>query len=306
MTRMLSSSIRLCKRALEHRQLTEPLTVAFFLDRGSRPIVRMLFSPSRISSTINLLLKHMNINLIQQIDFQGRSGLSRSLAARFTESHFLYAFMGLAIFSGLFVAMNFYSLLSFTGFCQVFFFFTAAYIAWVLRETSSLRVHLHGERLIYEIKNMGGVSFTFSEIQSLRIGNSQGVYGMFITIKSGMHYHFPIHLERLDYVLDSLHYHRSDLTQTPEFKKFRRRALVIDHVLAHNRSYLSRAHVKAISFFLIYPFYIQHTLKRLQADPSLVRRDMEYEKKMETLAHKFNIGISLATLAVVVLWRMHI
>jgi len=248
----------------------------------------------------------MNLNLVSQIDVLGRNGLSRSLGARFTESHFLFAFMGLALFSGLLVAINFYSLWSFTGFCQILFFLLAAYIAWVLRETSSLRVHLHGERLIYEIKNMGGVNFTLSDIQSLRIGNSQGIYGMFLVLKNGTSYHFPIHLERLDYILDTLHYHRSDLTQNADFKKFRRRALVIDHVLAHNRSYLSRAHVKAISFFLIYPFYIQHTLKRLKADPNLVRRDMEYEKKMETLAHKFNIGISLATLAAVVLWRMHI
>lgn len=254
----------------------------------------------------------MEINLLPQVNFSGRSGLSRSLGARFTETHFVYIFMALALCSGFFSLMNvflpllklqFKSVLSFSCLFQLVFFLVTAYVAWVLRETSDLRVHLHDERLIYEIKDRGGMPFSFKDIQTIRVGHSHGIYGLFMVLQNNVSYHFPIHLERLDYVLDTLHFHRPDLTQTKEFMTFRSRALVADHILAHNRSYLTRAHVKALSFYLFYPFYVRHSLQRLKADPNQVSRDMNYEKKMETMCHKLNIGISLAMLAVVVLLK---
>lgn len=257
----------------------------------------------------------MEINLVPQIEFTGRSGLSRSLGARFTETSFLYTFMALALCSGLFMLMDvllpllkmqFKAVFTWGSLFKVLFFSITTYIAWVLRETSDLRVHLHGERIIYEIKEKGGVAFTFADIQSIRFGHQMGVWGFYMTLQSGVSYHFPIHLERLDYILDTLHFHRSDLTQTQEFMKFRTRALALDHVLAHNRSYLPRAHVKAISFYLLYPLYFKHSLQRLKADPRKVSRDMAYEKKMETLCHKVNIGLSLATLALVTLVKFKI
>lgn len=248
---------------------------------------------------MSLSLKSMNINSLQQINFQGRSGLSRSLSARFTESRFLYTFMALATCLGFFTIMS-------GGFFTTLFFSVTAYIAWVLKKTSGLRVHLHGKRLIYELKNNDGIIFTLDEIQNIRIGHSWGIYGLFVVLKSGVSCHFPIHLERLDYILDSLHVLRSDLTLTEGFLKFRKNALIVDHILAHNTSYLTRAHVKAFSFYFIYPFYVRHSLKRLKADPNLVKRDMDYERKMETLCHRVNIGLSLTTLAAVALWTFHI
>lgn len=257
----------------------------------------------------------MEINLVPQIEFTGRSGLSRSLGARFTETSFLYTFMALAMCSGLFMVMDvllpllklqFKMIFTWGALFKVIFFTVTAYIAWVLRETSSLRVHLHGERLIYEIKEQGAVTFNFADIQSVRYGHQLGVWGFYMTLQSGASYHFPIHLERLDYILDTLHFHRSDLTKTTEFTKFRTRALALDHVLAHNRSYLPRAHVKAVSFYLLYPLYYLHSLKRLKEDPRKVSRDMDYERKMETLCHKVNIGLSLATLVLVALVKFHI
>jgi hypothetical protein len=262
-----------------------------------------------------LSLKYMEINTLPSIEFNGRSGLSRSLGARFTETTFLYTFMALAFFSGFFVfidillpllKLHFKAILHWSCLFELVFFVVTGYIAWVLHETASLRVHLHGERVIYEIKDKGGVSFNFTDIQSIRFGRSQGVYGFFIFLQNNVSYHFPFHLERLDYILDTLHFHRPDLTQTPEFMKFRTRALAFDHVLAHNRSYLTRAHVKAISFYLLYPLYFRHSIARIKANPRQVSRDMSYEKRMETLCHKVNIGLSLATLALVALIKFHI
>lgn len=257
----------------------------------------------------------MHINLLPQIEFSGRKNLSRTLEARFAETGFLYTFMALAGCSGFFVLMNFVMPLfkfqfryafSVGSLLEVLFFAFTGYIAWVLRQTSNVRVHLHGERLVYEIKNQNAVSFEFADIQSIHFHHKQGVFGFSIVLHNKVSYHIPMHLERVDYVLDTLRAVRPDLTQSAEFMKFRSKALAIDHVLAHNRSYLSRAHVKALSFYFIYPFYIRHTLERLGANPQTVRRDMEYEKKMETLCHKVNIGISLATLAIVALWKFHI
>lgn len=257
----------------------------------------------------------MEINLTPSIEFNGRSGLSRSLGTRFSETSFLYTFMALALCSGFFVLMDvllplmklqFKALLHWSCLFEVLFFAITGYIAWVMRETSSLRVHLHGERVIYEIKETGGVSFNFTDVQAIRFGHSQGVFGFYMVLHNGVSYHFPIHLERLDYILDTLHFHRSDLTQTKEFMQFRTRALALDHVLAHNRSYLPRAHVKAISFYFLYPFYFRHSLERIKADPRQVSRDKNYEQRLETLCHKVNIGLSLVTLALVAIVKFRI
>jgi len=248
-------------------------------------------------------------------EYNGRSGLSRSLGARFTETHFLYTFLAFAVCSGFFVLMNFLlPLLKFQfkmaftvgNVFQLLFFLVTAYIAWILRETSDIRVHLHGERLIYEIKETGGVTFSFNDIQNIHFKHSLGVPGFFLVLKNGQSYHFPLHLERLDYILDTLRFHRPDLTHSPEFMKFRHKALAWDHMLAHNRSYLSRAHVKAVSFYLLYPLYYKHVQARLKSNPSQVSRDITYEKKMETLCHRVTIAISLVTLALVAFVKFHI
>jgi len=256
----------------------------------------------------------MEINLLEpQIQFNGRSGLSRSLGARFTETTFLYTFMALALCSGFFVLMDvflpllklqFKAVLSFGCLFKLVFFIITSYIAWVLRETSNLRVHLHGERLIYEIKETGATTINFADIQSIRIGHNMGVWGLFLNLHSKASLHIPIHLERLDYVLDTLHFHRPDLTQTKEFMHFRSRALALDHVLAHNHSYLPKTHVKAISYFLLYPLYFKHSLERLHADPNKVGRDMSYEKQMESLSRKVNIGLgaSIVVLAALMIF----
>lgn len=246
----------------------------------------------------------MEINLLPKIEFHGRNGLSRSLSARFSEASFLYTFITLSLCSGFLVVMN--VSFSFSTFFKILFFAITTYIAWVLKETTHLRVHLHGERVIYELKDKGAVIFNFTDIQSIRFKHSRGVFGFFLELKSGACCHFPIHLERLDYILDTLHFHRQDLTQTDEFLKFRCKALSLDHVLAHNRSYLTRAHVKAASFCLLYPLYFKHEIRRLKENPTQVRRDMGFEKKLETLCHRVNIGVSLATLAFVVLLKYRI
>jgi hypothetical protein len=249
------------------------------------------------------------------IEFTGRNGLSRSLKARFTETHFLYTFAVLAAISGFMTSMNvlmpvfaghFKVALSFSSIAQILFFASTSYLAWILSRTSSIQVHLHGEHLIYERANQEAVSISFADIQSISFKHSRGVKGFSILMSSGMSYHFPIHLERLDYVLDTLHFHRSDLTQNAEFFEFRNKALALDHVLAHNKSYLARANVKAILFYFMYPLLLIHSYKRIQSDPKLVSRDLEYEKKMETLCHKINIGLGLVALASVVLLKWHL
>lgn len=252
---------------------------------------------------------------MSKAELQGRNGLSRSLNCRFTETSFFYFFTVTALTFSFMVLMNmlmplfkghFKYAFGFMNILQLAVLLLTAYLAWVIKKTSNIRVHIHGERVIYEIKEKDAVSFTISDIHSIRFKHHQGVFGFFLDLKSGASHHFPMHLERLDYILDTLAFHRADLIHTVGFTKFRERGLALDHMLAHNRSYLSRAHIKALSFYLIYPLYFMHEMKRLQADPNQVLRDTNYEKKMETLCHKVNIGISLATLAVVVLWKMHI
>ncbi|WP_413290261.1 hypothetical protein [Bdellovibrio sp. HCB337] len=252
---------------------------------------------------------------ISQTELQGRNGLSRSLSCRFAETPFLYFFSALSFILSFLVFMNmimpFFSghfkiAFSAGNIFQFFLLTLTSYISWVLKKTANLRVHIHGERLIYELKEKDAVSFTVEDIKSIQFKHHQWVFGFFLVLKSGASYHFPMHLERLDYVLDTLSFHRKDLSRTAGFSKFREKVVVLDHMLAHNRSYLSRAHIKSLSFYFIYPFYASHTWKRLKVDPNKVQRDTSYEKKMETLCHKVNIGISLSMLAIVVLWRMHI
>jgi len=233
-----------------------------------------------------------------QFNFGGRSGLSRSLKARFTETHFIYAFAVMAAVLGFMTIMT-------NNLLVVFFFAMSSYIAWVLFRTASVSVNLHGETLFYESANKESAAIAFADIDSLKIKHNRGVYGFFIMMKSGESHHFPIHLERLDYILDTLHFHRSDLTQSHEFYQFRCRALALDHVLAHHKSYLSRMPAMALLFYLMYPVLLAKAYKRLQADPTIVSRDLEYEAKMEQHCRKLHIGAGLLALALV-LWKFHL
>jgi len=106
---------------------------------------------------------------ISQTELQGRNGLSRSLSCRFAEAPFLYFFSALSFILSFLVFMNMIMPL-FSGhfkiafgagnIFQVFLLTLTSYISWVLKKTANLRVHIHGERLIYELKEKIAVSFT--------------------------------------------------------------------------------------------------------------------------------------------------
>jgi hypothetical protein len=253
------------------------------------------------------------INILNRFEFQGRSGLSRTLDCRFSGKLSLYVFMGLALCFGGICLMDvlapiftgqFRHLLSFGALFKLCGLMASGSIAWIIFKTQPIRIYLNGERLIYEDKKHGAVEIPFADIQRIRIQRLQLVDGFFVDLKSGASYHFPITIERLDYVLDTLRSFRPDITSGEAFMTFRTKALVVDHVLAHNNSFISRGHFKIISFYFAYPFFIAHDLKRIQADPLQVRRDLAYEKKLETICHKANIGISLAALAVLILIKL--
>ena len=249
-----------------------------------------------------------------RIEYQGRSGLSRTLDCRSTSKNGFFIVTGIAICFGLFLMLDmmpqifhghFKYLFSLSSVFQVFCFAFFSGLAWMIYETEPIRVHLHHQRLVYERKGENAVEILFSEIERVRFQRSKLMYGFFLDIKSGQSYFFPINIERLDYILDALRFYRPELTSNEVFMDFRDKALVVDHLLAHNSSYLSRGNLKIIWLYLAFPFMAHHDYKRVKSDPQQFRRDMAYEKKIEDVVHKIHIGMSLAALCILLFWKLH-
>ena len=237
------------------------------------------------------------------IEFAGRNGLSRSLKARLSETHYIYTFLVISTVSGLMALMNLS--LSITSALQIFMFAASAYLAYVLSRTAKLNINLHGENLFYEIEGKEGVALSYADIANIRIQQRQGIYGLSLVMNSKKVYHFPIHLERLDYILDSLHFHRSDLTKSAEFYSFRAKALALDHVLAHHKTFSTKQPAEALLFYVLYPVLLRNAYRRLQKDPTILIRDLAYEKKVEALCRKLHFGVGALALGYV-LWRWHL
>jgi len=237
------------------------------------------------------------------IEFAGRNGLSRSLKARLSEVHFIYTFLVISTVSGFMALMNLS--LSAMSAVHIAVFAASTYLAYVLSKTAKLNINLHGENLYYEIEGKEGVALSYADIASIKIQQRQGIYGLSLVMNSKSVYHLPIHLERLDYILDSIHFHRSDLTKSSEFYSFRAKALALDHVLAHHKSFSAKHPAEALLFYVLYPVLLRNAHRRLQKDPTILIRDLAYEKKVETLCRQIHFGAGALALGYV-LWRWHL
>lgn len=178
-----------------------------------------------------------------------------------------------------------------------------AWWAHLCRESFGLQLHMHHDRLILEqpAKKISR-EIHMSEIESLRFGRSRGVDGFFIRTKEASTVHIPLLLERGDYLLDSLRFYRSELTQSREFMRAREKTILIDHLLSHIQDFFSREGLKAIWLLFASPLMLKHNQQRLRKNPLEVRRDIPFEKKIEAYCAKAHVALTLGALALIVLW----
>lgn len=251
-------------------------------------------------------------NTMEISDFKGRGGLSRNLKIRFSNSGILMVLLATAsIFGFLFfvdvlpqlVSGNFRSLLSLSTWAVLFGFPLACWGAHLIRETAGLQLHMHHDRLVIENHaKKYTVEVWMKDIESLRFGRSQGVDGFFIHTKDGKTMHLPLLLERAEYVLDALRFYRPDLTQDPAFMRVREKAILMDHFLSHTQDFFARRGIKAAWTLFASPLLLKHTRDRIRRDPLQVRRDIEFEMKVESYGAKAHIALTLGVLALLILW----
>jgi MFS family permease len=242
-------------------------------------------------------------------EFKGREGLSRSLKSHLSGEYFYWAVMAAAVGVAALVAVDVLAplltghlrhLWRWAALLEVLSFAALFCVAFILRETHKVQVQLHGDHFYFEDKRHAGRHIAFANIQAIRFERSRKLIpGFFIQLPSGEEFHIPLFLERVDYLLDALKFYRPELCTGKDFLRYRQYGLIMDHLAMHHRDRFTQSKLTYLAVVFSLPLLFRHELQRLRKDPNLVRRDMDYERRLEKNLRRFVASTAIVGLAFV-------
>ncbi len=235
--------------------------------------------------------------MLRSLSYSGREGLSRSLTSHLSGQTIYFVAWLATISTGAFFAIDVVSqvlsghykyLFRFTSLSQIVLFGALLAISIILRETISIRIHLHGDRFYFENKGGPAVQIHLSDVIGIRFArHSKLVPGFYLDLSSGGSVHIPIFLQRVDYILDALKFYRPDLCTGEGFMRARRDGVVFDHLASHHRDWMAQSYFGGIGFFLALPFLLRHECAQMAKDPSYVKRDLSYKERLLTQTRRW-------------------
>lgn len=226
-----------------------------------------------------------------------------------------YAIWVATIFLGCFLAIDVVSqvlsghfkyLFRISSLLEIVGFASLLCAALILRETKSIRLHLHGDHFYFEGPGEVGMQVRFSDIARVRFSRHKKlVPGFYMDLKSGKSIHIPLFLERVDYIMDALKFYRPELCASPQFVIHRKQGVLVDHLTSHYFENFSRSKIEGLWLCLLAPLVFKHEWERLEKDPTLLKRDTDYEKSIKIKYRKIAIlaSISLVSLCVYDVFR---